>query len=104
MKQPIKFFATLRDFGHNIALNIGQQLTDNRFAVAQPILMDAHDVDSMYPDAPALSLTQDEAQQLMDELFRIGIRPSDGSGSAGQMAATEKHLEDMRRLVFSRVP
>jgi len=47
---------------------------------------------------------QEEAQQFMDELWRIGIRPTEGAGSAGQMAATEKHLDDMRRLVFKGKP
>lgn len=42
---------------------------------------------------PSMSLTIDEAQQLMDELWRAGLRPSEGSGSAGAMAATERHLQ-----------
>lgn len=36
----------------------------------------------------------------MDELWQAGIRPAEGAGSAGQMAATENHLQDMRTLVF----
>ncbi len=32
-----------------------------------------------------------------------GIRPSSGEGNAGQLGATEKHLEDMRKIVFSRL-
>lgn len=49
---------------------------------------------------PALFIKPDEAQQLMDELWRIGFRPSEGTGSAGALAATQNHLDDMRRLVF----
>ena len=45
-------------------------------------------------------LGNDAAQQLMDELWRVGFRPTEGSGSAGSLAATERHLADMRRLVF----
>lgn len=51
---------------------------------------------------PALVCTQEEAQQMMDELWRCGLRPTEGSGSAGSLAATQRHLEDMRRLVFDR--
>jgi hypothetical protein len=29
-----------------------------------------------------------------------GLRPSEGTGSAGALAATERHLKDMQRLVF----
>jgi len=42
------------------------------------------------------------AQELMDDLWRCGIRPTDGAGTAGSMAATERHLEDMRKLVFEK--
>lgn len=49
---------------------------------------------------PGLSLHVDTAQKLMDELWQCGIRPTNGVGSVGQLAATEKHLEDMRALAF----
>lgn len=48
----------------------------------------------------ALRLSMTEGQRLIDQLWDCGIRPSEGSGSAGQLAATQKHLEDMRTLVF----
>jgi hypothetical protein len=41
-----------------------------------------------------------EAQALMDRLWTAGFRPTEGSGSAGALAATERHLVDMRRMVF----
>lgn len=47
---------------------------------------------------PMLQMTGDEAQQLMDELWRCGIRPTEGQGSAGMMAATERHLKDMQSI------
>jgi hypothetical protein len=51
-----------------------------------------------------MNLHDEEAQQLLDELWRIGIRPSNGEGSVGQLAATERHLADMRTLVFTPPP
>jgi hypothetical protein len=53
---------------------------------------------------PAMSLAPDAAQQLMDELWNTGLRPSEGTGSAGALAATQRHLEDMRTLVFKPKP
>lgn len=44
-----------------------------------------------------------EAQVLMDDLWNCGIRPTEGTGSAGSLRATERHLEDMRKLVFKEV-
>lgn len=48
------------------------------------------------------SLSIESAQLLMDDLWQAGIRPAEGHGSAGQLAAMKYHLEDMRRLVFDR--
>jgi hypothetical protein len=53
-----------------------------------------------YPDSAAIPLDNTSTQSLMDMLWDCGFRPSEGSGSAGAMAATKKHLEDMRTLVF----
>lgn len=49
---------------------------------------------------PSLVISVTAAQKLMDMLWDCGIRPTEGTGSAGAMAATQKHLDDMRRLVF----
>ena len=49
---------------------------------------------------PTMSLRNDEAQMLIDELWRCGLRPSEGSGSAGSLAATERHLKDMRAIAL----
>ena len=40
------------------------------------------------------------AQILMDDLWNIGVRPTEGVGSAGAMTATQGHLEDMRKVAF----
>ena len=48
---------------------------------------------------PTFSLGHTEAQLLMDDLWNAGIRPSEGSGSTGQLRATEHHLNDMRKIV-----
>ncbi len=51
-------------------------------------------------EAPTLDLYHAEAQTLMDDLWQAGLRPTEGSGSAGQLAATQRHLEDMRTLAL----
>lgn len=53
-----------------------------------------------YIGSPTMTLTPSEAKGLMDALWNCGVRPSNGAGNVGQLGATEKHLEDMRRLVF----
>ena len=49
---------------------------------------------------PIFTLKTDECQLLMDELWNVGFRPSEGSGSAGALAATQRHLDDMKRVAF----
>lgn len=43
------------------------------------------------------------AQELMDDLWACGVRPTEGRGSAGQLDAVRHHLEDMRKLVFEMI-
>jgi hypothetical protein len=52
---------------------------------------------------PAMVLGPTEAQQLMDELWRAGVRPAEGDSSVGQLGATEKHLADMRAIAFHKL-
>jgi len=49
---------------------------------------------------PTFTLRDGDAQTLMDQLWKCGVRPSEGKGSAGQIAAVEKHLADMQKLAF----
>jgi hypothetical protein len=47
---------------------------------------------------PTTQLDPAAAQKLMDQLWDCGLRPSEGSGSAGSLAATQRHLNDMRDI------
>lgn len=69
-----------------------------KFLVAKPLEMVERE-EFTYSE-PTARLQKEEAQELMDSLWQCGLRPSEGSGSAGALAATQKHLEDMRALVF----
>lgn len=77
--------------------------------VALPITMEQIDTSNMSPREPVkpmLSLSERDApfalQSLMDELWEKGIRPSD-IGTPGHLAATTKHLEDMRAIAFGKL-
>jgi hypothetical protein len=52
---------------------------------------------------PSLWISHKEAQTLMDDLWQCGLRPTEGAGSAGALAATKHHLDDMRKLVFEEL-
>lgn len=40
------------------------------------------------------------AQRLMDDLWNCGLRPTEGRGSAGQLEAVQRHLDDMKKIAF----
>jgi len=65
---------------------------------AQPFVMVERPHATYSP--PCAMLSDAEAQILMDSLWDAGIRPAAGHGSAGERAAMEKHLNDMRRIAF----
>ncbi len=58
------------------------------------------EIEPGYIVEPAFELGNMAAQGLMDELWRCGLRPSEGSGSAGSLAATERHLKDMQAIAL----
>ncbi len=43
--------------------------------------------------ASGFQLWGKRAQELMDDLWRCGVRPAEGTGSAGALVATQRHLE-----------
>lgn len=51
------------------------------------------------PSEPTLRLSPEQLQAFADELSLIGYKPLKGF-IEGKLDATEKHLQDMRRLVF----
>jgi hypothetical protein len=59
--------------------------------------------DGLIPEKNWYLMTKNEAQGLMDRLWTCGIRPTEAAGSAGQLAAVQAHLEDMRKLAFGKL-
>jgi len=50
-----------------------------------------------------MTLNAESAQRLMDDLWNCGLRPSEGSGSAGAMKATQNHLADLKKILFHKL-
>lgn len=70
-------------------------------SVMRPAVFTKHESGSLVE--PMLQLKTGEAQQLMDELWRCGLRPTEGVGSAGSLLATQEHLSDLRKIAFSQL-
>lgn len=90
------------DFGFNIWFSVGDPHNGEYFSVAQPVTIQSLTTrEERYGVKPPMLHVGDYAmQQLMDELWRVGIRPTEGTGSAGSLAATERHLSDMQNIAY----
>lgn len=49
---------------------------------------------------PFLELEREEAQHLLESLWRAGVRSPEITSTLGEINATKNHLKDMQRLVF----
>ena len=66
----------------------------------QPVMFEVIPRESEGQDIPPAMLLDDaDAQSLTDALWEAGVRPTNGAGSVGQLAATEAHLKDMQAIV-----
>jgi hypothetical protein len=99
-----QFFAERSAYSNNIAIYFRVDARDgNAIHVPTNITFETLTENEFFNRVnprPFLELRAEAAQQLMDELWRAGLRPAGGEGSAGQLGATERHLADMRALVF----
>lgn len=118
MRRRYDFFLERYNFGRSISVNMSLHLPDGfcegdivggqtlKRSVATGITYTELDPfasaadRSVVPAEPLLTLTMADAQSLMDGLWHCGLRPSEGTGSAGSLAATERHLKDMQALTF----
>lgn len=96
-----RLWAERREWSNNVDFVLFERI-GNSVSYSTQILMKTSEEgeDWAVKIDPPLSLRNDEVQELMDNLWRIGFRPSEGTGSAGALAATQKHLEDMRKIAF----
>jgi hypothetical protein len=97
-----KIYAQRAAWGSSIEFQLGSLggRAGNDFSIATGLAMEPLPSDQCFPHRPLFTLASTEAQGLMDQLWQCGLRPSEGSGSAGSLAATERHLEDMRKLAM----
>lgn len=95
----INIRANMHRFNSYIELFFIEKI-DGKVFIAEPIKM--KEISQHEFCEASFQLDINAAQVLMDELWQCGIRPSEGSGSSGALAATQKHLEDMRTLVFKK--
>lgn len=93
-----RIFLERVNFGRFVNMHMAVQSASFEWSVANPVSFTVSDeIATLAP--PMMQFTPDQAQCLMDELWTVGFRPTQGKQSEGQVAATTRHLDDMRALV-----
>lgn len=95
MNQRLEFFCNRDPISRQLAFYIATRV-GNKMLVADPLTLKPVEDGAVRGLATAY-FSMEDGQRLMDELWLAGLRPTEGSGSAGSLAATERHLADMRR-------
>lgn len=98
MQTITEFYAERFRFGSTIQLQAICRHSNGSLSVAQNITF--RDIEEGECCEPFVTISSTAAQMLMDELWRCGLRPTQGEGSAGSLAATERHLKDMRQIAM----
>lgn len=98
--KPTKYFLSEANYGRGVDVHICKiNHAGDMTHEAKPLDFTCLEDPNVSAGPPAFTMHKWDAQQMMDELYRIGYRPTDGKETAGQLVATERHLNDMRALV-----
>ncbi len=88
-------------WSNDIEFNMAMRDNNGTTSVARNVTMEIQTEETIGRlNPPFMSLPTEAAQALMDELWSVGLRPSEGTGSAGSLAATERHLTDMKTIAW----
>ena len=87
-------------YNMRFSLRIYDRLDNEKVCVAEPIVM--KEVDRFASTEPTISFDRkEELQDLLDDLWLLGLRPSARSDEyKAQLESVKDHLNDMRQLVF----
>lgn len=103
-KQGIEAYASREPWNAQVRFYLIQHPPElaHKPYVAKPLEWEEHEEGfNLHMVEPTFSLLPDRAQQLFDELWRQGLRPSHKIDEASQLEAVKRHLEDMRQITFS---
>jgi hypothetical protein len=95
----LKIYCEKEHWGSAISIHAAMLDSAGNLTEAEPLTF-SRKLENGDKSNPFITLPMRQAQVLIDALWDCGLRPSEGSGSAGALAAVKYHLEDMRKLVF----
>lgn len=99
MRNQVRAFVV--DYEQEIQIHFRQIKDDGKQYVIK--IVETKEKEHGLPGNPFTELDPKDAQVLMDDLWSCGLRPTEDKGSAGTLSATEKHLDDMRKIAFKKI-
>lgn len=97
MKNGLTFYAERSRLERKVKLYAVLEAPDGTRSFATNVVMEK-EADEHAAPSPMMSVPFDDVQSLMDELWRIGYRPTDNASTTGELAATRAHLSDMKTI------
>lgn len=91
------YIGRLHPFSDGLDVYIRQFEGDEMYD-AKPLVFEK--TEDRFGGDSCMTLSPEDGQEIMDCLWRCGLRPIEGSGSAGSLAATERHLSDMKTIAW----
>jgi hypothetical protein len=96
---PLKSMVIFNPAIRSYELYLYTEERDGSIHAATPAVMERID-EGKEILGPLLRMDPVSAQILIDELWKAGVRPHE-IGGAGELAATQRHLDDMRKIAFN---
>lgn len=103
MKMWVRAQRAVYDLGISI-LPIGRDDVTGNTSYVKNIEYETIEKGVMIPQNPVgITLDDDAARMLMDDLWTAGVRPSQGLNDVTDKTDIKNHLEDMRSIVFNGI-
>lgn len=97
----MRLLAAREIWNDSIAFLLFDQVDGVRKSVK--VTLETVEYPSGYLIEPSFRINSTDAQVLIDSLWDCGLRPTEGTGSAGALKATQEHLSDMQKLVWKLI-
>ena len=95
-------FFVERNFAHGdgCIIRVGERNGSGEVdGILENIVFVKHDEATMLPPNAGIPLRAFEAQELIDELYRAGYRPSNMIATDNERKALQAHIDDLRMMV-----
>jgi len=98
MSDLLKIYTQRNFYNDTVELHFYQNTSDDRISFVKDVIMENVST-GIFPDDRPLKISTDTAQNLMDQLWNIGIRPVDVNDRNDVVNAKDKHIKDLQKIM-----